>query len=169
MPVGQSQFTGVCGEYYVAYALTARNFHASLTIGNAPRVDVLVAASDGSRLLSLQVKTSRWAHRPRRYGHEVREWDVGVGALASPSPSVWYSFVDLQEEGDNRNPRVFLVPSVWVHDYVKPDHSRKMYILLASAFSLVEERWDRVSDYLSGKPGARRWATSIPKRARWPE
>ena len=34
---GASQFTGLAGEYYVSYCLVVRGYHASLTIGNAPK------------------------------------------------------------------------------------------------------------------------------------
>jgi hypothetical protein len=126
---GRSQFIGSAGQYYVAYCLTVRGFHAAITLGDVPDVDVVVANTDGSRLLSIQVKTSRWAYRSKRYGYELREWDVGGSAVGRYSPNLWYAFVDLQESDPGCNPLVFVVPSLWVSNFVKAEWGRKMYML----------------------------------------
>jgi hypothetical protein len=126
---GRSQFVGTAGQYHVAFCLTVRGIHAAITLGNVPDVDIVAATSDGSRLLALQVKTSRWAHRPKRYGYELREWDVGQGAIGRTSPTLWYALVDLQEGNDDWKPLVFIVPSLWIGGFVKPEWGRKMYML----------------------------------------
>ncbi len=164
---GISQLTGLAGVYYVAYDLVVRNYHATITLRNAPFVDILVASNDGSIMLSLQVKTSRYAHRPRRYGFEVREWDVGSSAVGHFSESFWYAFVDLQEEPNlSRNPIVFLVPSLWVGNFIKADFSRKMFLLRSQLWELCRERWDLIEGYLSGDPKTKEWCTTIPEMAK---
>ncbi len=65
MPKRPEVLTGTAGVYYVAYQLAARGFHAAVTYGNAPMVDILVALLDGAATLSLQVKTSSWARVER--------------------------------------------------------------------------------------------------------
>ena len=92
-----SQFAGAAGQYHVTYCLSVRNIHAAITLSNAPDIDVLASNIDGSRLLSIQVKTSRRAYRKNRYGFEVCEWDVNARIIDRGSPSLWFAFVDLQE------------------------------------------------------------------------
>ena len=81
--------TGTAGVYYVAYQLAARGFHAAVTYGNAPSVDLLVGLLDGAATFSLQVKTSSWALRTRGRGRNKKsdhyEWYVGQGQPSWPS------------------------------------------------------------------------------------
>src|SRR6266436_1342463 len=97
---GRAQFVGAAGQYYVAYCLTVRGYHAAITARNVPDVDVLVSSADGQRLLSIQVKTSRNAYRPKRYGYELCEWDVGAASPGKAIANLWYAFVDLRESPD---------------------------------------------------------------------
>ena len=161
-----SQFAGAAGQYHVAYCLAVRNIHAAITLGNAPDIDVLASNVSGSRLLSLQVKTARSAYRRKRYGFEVCEWDVNKRIIGRGSPSLWFAFVDLQENQGVWKPRTFIVPSMWVASFVKPDWSRKMYLLKSSLWSECEERWDRVTRYLAGNdPDIEEWCSTAPDRA----
>lgn len=167
MTQGASQFTGLAGEYYVSYCLAVRGYHASITIGNAPNVDVLVASADGKNLISIQVKTSRWAHRIKRYGYEVYEWDVGSSAIGRNGENIWYAFVDLQDHEGKCEPQVFLVPSLWVSDFVKPEHSRKMYLLKADAARMCHEKWDFIRQFFDREQAVINWTNSIPVEAKW--
>ena len=168
MAKGRSQFVGTAGEYYVAYCLAVRNYHASITMGNAPNIDILVSSADGIKQNALQVKTSRNAFRNKRYWHQIWEWDVGVSAINRKCENLWYAFVNLQETEDRWSPEVFIVPSLWVSSYVKPEHSRKMYFLMGTAKELTHERWDLIEKYLNKKKEAVDWATTNPHEARWP-
>ncbi len=169
MAQARAQFVGAAGQFFVAYSLAVREVNASLTLGNAPSVDVLASSSSGSRTLAIQVKTSRWAHRRTRYGRkDCHEWDVGSGVIGKCSEGFWYAFVDLQEDSSGRwDPVVFLVPSIWVADFVQPDFTRKMYILPGEAIPLTKNRWDLVKGYLSMDAEATTWANSLPAEARW--
>ena len=105
---------GTAGVYYVASELAARGFHAAVTYGNAPTVDILVGRLDGAAMLSLQVKTSHWALRTRGRGaakspHHY-EWDVGEKSATLHRPDLFFAFVDLKT-GSNEKPDVFIVPS----------------------------------------------------------
>ena len=167
MAQGAAQFVGLAGEYYVSSCMAVRGYHASITIGNAPNVDVLVASGDGKNLISVQVKTSRWAHRNKRYGFEVHEWDVGASSIGRSGENSWYAFVDLRQNDSGWDPQVFLVPSLWVSDFVKPDHSRKMYLLKSAVSALCLERWDLIGKYFDRDKEAIAWATTIPEEAKW--
>lgn len=169
MALGKSQFIGTAGQYYVSYGLAVREIHASLTVGNAPSVDILVASPSGERSLSLQVKTSRNAYRSNRYGREGSEWDVGGSAIDKCHENLWYAFVDLHEFSDGWAPEVYFVPSYWVGKFVKQSFSRKMYFLPSTAYDISREKWGYVKSYLTGVPEISQWATSWPegKLVRW--
>ena len=163
MAQGKTQFIGAAGQYYVAYGLAVRQVHAALTMGNAPAVDILAADGAGENALSLQVKTSRNAYRKRRYGREGAEWDVGASAIHRWHENQWYALVDLQEGADTWDPQVYFVPSFWVAQFVKPEFSRKLFFLPATAFDITCEKWDLVQRFLSADPQTRNWATTWPE------
>ena len=169
MAKGKSQFVGAAGQFYLSYSLAIREIHASLTLGNAPSVDVLASSADGKRTLSFQVKTARNAHRRNRYQHEGYEWYVGASAVGNHHPSFWYAFVDMQEQGQEWNPKVFFVPSLWVSNFVKPDWPMFLYFLPQTARDLTYENWTVVKDYLAGDQSATDWANSWPeeKLVKW--
>ena len=164
---GHSQFLGVAGQHYVAYCLSVRGIHAAITLGNVPAVDIAIARHDGAIGLSMQVKTSRWAHRPNRYGRDVCEWNVGASAVGRSAENLWYAFVDLREEtradaAPTWTPRVFLVPSVWVGSFVKEDWKLKMYMLPTEVWPQCLERWDRMTAFFSGDADTVSWCRDIP-------
>lgn len=165
MARGRSQFVGSAGEFYVAYGLAVRNIHAALTLGNAPDVDIIVSSGDGARHLALQVKTSRWAHRPKRYGYELCEWDVSAGIINRGRESLLFAFVDLREDNGSWKPIVYIVPSLWVAAFVQPEWGRKMYMLRANLWSQCQERWDRVELFLAGDAETFTWCSTIPPEA----
>ena len=169
MATGRSQFVGAAGQFYLAYGLSIRNINASITIGNAPSVDVMASSDDGRRSLSIQVKTSRDAYRKKRHGHTGYEWDVGKSVIGKYSESFWYALIHLHENEKNKwDPKVFFVPSKWVADFVKPTFSRKTYFLASKTdFQLVKDltfdRWDLVKKYLNGDKEAIDWANNYPE------
>jgi hypothetical protein len=108
-----SQLTGVAGVHYVAAYLSFLGFHAVPTTRNVAGPDLLVSNLTGSRLLSLQVKTTVWAMRTRGRGEQKQphhcEWDIGWGSARSNHPHLLFALVDLKEfQG---LPDVFIVPS----------------------------------------------------------
>ena len=164
MAQGRSQFVGAAGQYFLAYGLAIRQINASVTLGNAPSVDVIAASSDGKYSLAFQVKTSRNAYRRSRYGNEGFEWDVGAAVIGKHREGFWYAFIDLCERDTNvRSPQIHFVPSRWVAEFVKPRWSRFMYFLPKSAEDLTCERWDLVQGYLAGGLAAIEWANNWPE------
>jgi len=97
MGTGRAQFVGAAGQFYLAYGLAVRQINASLTLGNAPSVDVLASSHDGKHTLSFQVKTARNAYRQNRFGHEGFDWPVGRNVIGKHRESFWYAFIDLRE------------------------------------------------------------------------
>ena len=54
---------GASGCFHVMSRLAYENIHASCTFGNAPVVDILASSVDGSKTISIQVKTANVARR----------------------------------------------------------------------------------------------------------
>ena len=169
MATGKSQFIGTAGQFYVAFCLAARDINAAITLGNAPRVDLMASSPDGKRTLSFQIKTSTNAYRKKRYGNEGYEWRVNKSVIGKYHESFWYAFVNLQENRAKFEPEVFLVPSRWVAEFVKEDWSMYIYFLPASVTELTRNRWDLVSGYLEAEKDAIAWANEWPehKLVKW--
>ena len=100
------------------FQLAAHGFHAAVTYGNAPSIDILVGLLDGSATLSLQVKTSHWALPTRGRGEKKTphhyEWDVGQKSAMLQRPDLFFAFVDLKL-GSGQLPDVFIIPSEFVY------------------------------------------------------
>ena len=118
---------GTAGVYYVASQLAARGFHAAVTHGNAPSVDILVGLRDGTSTVSLQVKTSSDALRTK--GGEPNKvpyyynWRMAERLALLNHPGLFFAFVDLKldefvndQSEKQALPDVFILPSKEVHD-----------------------------------------------------
>jgi hypothetical protein len=163
MAKGKAQFVSAAGQFYLAYGLAVREISASLTLGNAPSVDVMASSADGRHSLSFQVKTSSNAYQRKRYGNEGYEWAVGAGVIGNYRESFWYALIDLQAHEGRWNPIVFFVPSRWVAEFVKPGWSMCRYFLPTTVKDLTVERWDLVQGFLAGDKIAIEWSNSWPK------
>ena len=148
MAIGESQLIGAAGQYYVGYKLSENRLCAAQTIGNAVGADILVCDDKGIETCSIQVKTSKNAYRANRYGCEGYEFDVGASVIGKQSSNLWYAFVNLQQKDNLFHPQVFIVPSKWVSDFLKPSFSRKIFFLSMEASELCLERWDYISKTL---------------------
>lgn len=165
MPKRSGILTGTAGVYYVASQLAAREFHAAVTYGNAPSVDILVGRIDGSTSLSLQVKTSHRALRTRgRGGNKIPhhyEWDVGQRSAMQHRPDLFFAFVELKT-GSGQLSDVFIIPSKSVYDWFQGvitkhyggDPSKlKRWRFHPGVKSIDQYRnkWDILRDYLDQK------------------
>src|SRR5258708_7573723 len=123
----ESALLGAAGVHFVAFCLQARGYHAAPTIRNAPTVDLLGSAPDGSAHLALQIKTSKWAMRTQGKGNQKKphhyEWPFSWGAVLGKSKQqhqkgLFFALVDLRgfpEEGEL--PDVFIVPCDVLYKY----------------------------------------------------
>jgi len=115
------QLTGVAGVHFVAARLSYLGFHAVPTTRNVRGPDLLVSNADGSKGVSLQVKTTAWAMRTSGRGDQKKphhyEWDIGWGSARVKSDRLLFALIDLKNfEG---LPDVFLVPSRVIYEYFK--------------------------------------------------
>ncbi|MBI4201998.1 MAG: hypothetical protein HY532_02630 [Chloroflexi bacterium] len=122
MPANSSALIGTAGVYYVAAQLAAQGFHAAVTHGNAPSVDILVGSRDGARAVSLQVKTSTDALRTKgRKPNQVPDhysWRIPELSLSVNHSGLFYALVYLKlpdfvnKQSEKRTlPEVFVLPS----------------------------------------------------------
>lgn len=157
--MSRSKFIGEAGEHFVAYKLASMEYYVGLTLGNMPNVDLLLSSNDGLKSISIQIKTSQGAYRRNRYGNEGYEWDVSANVIGRHSPDFWYAFVDLK--GDKiMEPDVYIVPSKWVAEFVKPDFSRKMFFLPIAAADMTRNKWNTLQNILIGDRETIDWAST---------
>ena len=156
MPKGSDQLTGTGGTYYVMAQLALRGYHASCTFGNAPFVDILVAAPDGAKSVSLQVKTASDARRWRGRGDarvvNQLQWTLGHRLAKHARPGLFYAFVDLKSLGQGEVPDVYVVPSAWTKAYCASwVDSVKWARLHVSPKDMAQfkNNWDRIKETLS--------------------
>jgi len=107
--------------HYVAAYLSYLGFHAVPTTRNVQGPDLLVSNLDGSKSITLQVKTTVWAMRTRGRGDEKKpdhyEWDIGWSSAKVNHPHVFFALVDLTEF--QKLPNAFIVPSKVIFEYFK--------------------------------------------------
>jgi len=150
-----SQLTGVAGVHFVASRLSFISFHAVPTTRNVSGPDLLVSSLDGSKSLTLQVKTTRWASRTRGRGELKKpyelQWDVGRSSATLNSQNLWFAFVDLKEFDEL--PDVYVVPSRVVFTYFNKTHtldwfSRHRYHPLLGDVAAYKNSWKQLKDAL---------------------
>jgi len=110
--------TGIAGAYFVAAELSQRGYIATVTSRNTEGIDVLASALDGSKTVSIQVKTSAATQRVRF----SRSWILARKHEDIYSPKLFYVFVDLHE--GNQKPDFYVVPSKTVADYIRTTHQK---------------------------------------------
>jgi hypothetical protein len=107
---------GIAGTHFVAGELSQRGFIATLTTRNTRGIDVLVSKLDGSKSVSIQVKTSSAKQRE----NFTRSWSMEKKDENIFSDYLFYVFVDLKT--NNEKPDYYVVKSKTVAEYVKTTH-----------------------------------------------
>lgn len=103
--------TGIAGEYFVAGELSKRGYLAALTQRNTAGVDILAGNAEGTRNISIQVKTTTGKHA---------SWRMSSKAEKQSDPNVFYVLVRLNEE--DKKPDYYIVPSENVAAYIYRTH-----------------------------------------------
>jgi len=110
-----SALVGLAGTYFVAAELSQRGYIATVTSRNTEGIDLLASNINGSKVVSIQVKTSGARIRERF----SRSWMMQQKHENVYSDSFFYVFVDLKP---NEKPDFYVVPSKVVADYLKHEH-----------------------------------------------
>ena len=118
------EFISTAGTYFVMSKLAINEIHASCTFGNAPIVDILACSADGSKSISIQVKTAENAKRTRGRGKEKKldhvEFNLGHKAAKYNSENLFFAFVDLDQDwSEVPTPTVYIIPSNFIFEYHK--------------------------------------------------
>ena len=160
MPKRPGVLTGTAGVYFVAYQLAARGYHAAVTYGNAPTVDLLVGLLDGAATISLQVKTSSGARRTRGRGKSKLlhhyEWAIGVKSAKIHRPDLFFALVDLKSR-PGELPDVFILPSDVIFNAFEPylkTTTRTTYLIWKPRVDEIGQfinNWDILRKYLEEK------------------
>jgi hypothetical protein len=108
---------GIAGAHFVAAELAQQGYVATLTSRNTEGIDVLASNHEGSKTVSIQVKTSG----PEQRKSFSRSWILGSKHENIFSDNLFYVFVDLKT--GNEKPDFYVVPSRVVADYVKKSHA----------------------------------------------
>jgi len=109
----ESTLVGVAGEYLVAGELTLRGYLASITLRNSRGIDIIASNADGSKSVSIQVKTN---------SDGGKTWLLNQKAEQYYSDNHYYVFVALQ--GIAQRPHFHIVPSQVVAKYTQTSHAK---------------------------------------------
>lgn len=99
---------GMAGEHFVVAELLRRGVSASVTMGNAKRADVIAVNIDSTKVVIVEVKSSK-----------KKEWLVG-NSLPQPSSQPW---VFVQIPADGSSPRYFILTARELHDVLSPGNT----------------------------------------------
>jgi len=107
-----NNLVGTAGEYYVCAELCRRGYLALITPKNNPLFDIVAAKPDGSKAVSIQVKTSSIGNK--------QGWKIGrTTAVKKDNPNLFIVLVNLLEDG---------LPEFYVYEYdVLADTIEKNY------------------------------------------
>jgi hypothetical protein len=108
---------GIAGAHFVAAELCQRGIIATVTSRNTEGIDILASNQQGSKSVSIQVKTSG----PELRKSYSRSWILNNKAEKNFSDNLFYVFVDLKL--GNEKPDCYVVPSKEVANYVTKSHS----------------------------------------------
>ena len=154
---------GTAGVYFVASQLAMRGFHAAVTFGNAPYVDLLVSLPDASASASIQVKTAHKALRmkgrgDKKYPYQY-QWAMGQHSALHHRADLFFALVDLRGVTD-KLPDVFIVPSEVVAKYFDwgyfKDPTKKRwwrYHPKHETTQSYKNNWGLLEEYLDSKTG----------------
>jgi hypothetical protein len=152
-----TSIVGTAGEHFVAFRLSQLGFVVALPRAGTPTVDLLVSNREGTRSVTIQVKTAEWAERMRGRGSNKKldrvEFPLGHKAAYVNAPSVFYVFVDLKGRDKDSVPTVYVVPSLEIFQYcegwAKNAKLVRWHPLIDKARPF-ENNWDPIVELLKG-------------------
>ena len=112
VPKLEPTLSGVAGQYLVAAELSRRGFIATATLRNTCGVDILASNADGTKAITIQVKTNQ---------RSKPTWMLSDKSETLISETLFYVFVSLNGRGGT--PTYYIVDSATVAAYIRKTHS----------------------------------------------
>lgn len=142
----KTQLLGVSGEYYIAHLLTRKGIQAALLQHGARDIDILASSDDGSRNVSIQVKTAAHPRHNKWYNMGAgRLWQIGC--IPQSSKNKWYALLDFTDA----EPECVFVPSGWIAEFSRESDSRSIFYLLDESFELMKRKDSLIHFLRDGK------------------
>jgi hypothetical protein len=150
------KLVGAAGEHYVAYVLSCFDYICALVREGSPTIDLLASNIDGSKTISIQVKTSKSAKRKRGRGDNRKlhhlEFTLGKKAIQNSASNFIFCFVDLRGINPSNTPDVYVIPSeVIKNHYEDKDLSKIKWLRLhwtIEKMDLFKNNWDPMHKFL---------------------
>lgn len=156
MARNHSQLTGTAGEHYVAFRLSQMGFVVALPRGGSPAVDLLASNVDGTKTITVQVKTTEGALRERGRGAERSahhlEFPLGHKAANLAADRYIYVFVDLMGRKPTSHPVAYVVPSSVIKAYCGSWTATAKMVRWHPSLEHAEryrENWQLIADQLT--------------------
>lgn len=105
---------GIAGAHFVAAEMSQKGYVVTLTSRNTEGIDILASNKDGTKTVSIQVKTTEGKTEPRA-------WILGKKSENLKSANLFYVFVTLKKD---QIPNFFIVPSTDVANYIREHHQQ---------------------------------------------
>jgi hypothetical protein len=102
--------TGAAGTYFVAAELSRRGYIATMTIRNAPGIDMMVTNTTSTQTANIQVKTNQGS---------PKKWILNVNADTLIADRLFYVLVNLNGQAV---PAFHVVESAIVAEYCRRTH-----------------------------------------------
>lgn len=119
MATRNKALVGIAGSHFVAAELSQRGYVATMTSRNTKGIDLLASSIDGSKSVSIQVKTTTGApmkESPKR----IIGWILNKKDESNYSDNLFYVLVYLKSPDDK--PEFYILPSNVVATYIRLHH-----------------------------------------------
>lgn len=119
------QLLGNFGVFYIATELSKNGIITTITSRNTEKIDILASNANGTKAVTIQVKTRRGKDFPiASYSEEPKSRSEGEELIKNtvcPSPNKFYAFVSVDENDDVKD--YYITPSVEVLQGVLADRN----------------------------------------------
>ena len=122
-PAIDKQALGLFGVHYLAAELARKGYVPVMTSRNAKGIDLLVSNEEGSKAITLQVKTHRGKDFPIvSFSDDPTDSKEGFRKLKekiSPSPTKYFALVEVSDDGKDEFRNWYFIPSRVMLNFVK--------------------------------------------------
>jgi nitrate reductase alpha subunit len=110
-------FAGLSAEYFVAAELSRRNFCASITLKNTPKIDIVAVSQKTKKMYCIQVKAKQRLSK-------TKKWLLKKDDEEIKGKNYFYAFVNLNMK-EGKQPDIYIVSEATVSKRIKKNHEKK--------------------------------------------